>query len=782
MTGNQESFHKAMNQGHSAAWDQKWEEAAGFYRQALEEFPNHPKALSSLGLSLLEQNQDQEALMCYYQVTKVTPEDPVPVEKVAQICEKLNRPADVILAALRAADLYLKKNDMQRAVANWLRVLRLDKENLQAHSRLAVVFERQGRKVEAVSEYLLAAALVQRQGDFAKAGQAVAHALQVLPESAEARQAWARLKAGEMLPLQAKSEPAAKGGLFAHAATGATRRRRDIEAGGKESSQGPQDPVNEAGQKALNELAGVLFEQTAEVRESVESARRNLDAIVSGEGGVSAEVAGRSQTLLQLGKALDAQTQIHNEQAVSALERAISLGLSHPAADYNLAMLYSRSDRLEAALPSLQKLTHSVDYNLAARLLLGQNLRKLGRVQEAAVNYMEALKLADSQVVPPAQSDELRQLYEPLIESVSRQGDQKVLNDLCNSIETQLINPLWREELIRSRRNLPEQAPGSPPLPLAEMILTVGSSQMIESLAEVHRLTREQMPAAALELAYIALSSAPTYLPLHTQIGELLLMGDRTQDAVDKFLATGRTYEARGETAQAANLYRRTIQLAPMNMDARGRLVNLLEASGRNEDALKEYLELAGLYYRMGELDLSRKTYALALDLSNESEDMQKWAPVILGRMGDIDTQRLDWRLALSDYQAARDLQPVDEKTRALLVDLNIRLNRDVDAMNELADFAIKMDSLNQQDKMLKFTADLIKEYPDNAEMHRFYAERLRLGGRLKEAALELDKAGDLYMAQGNHAAAAGIIETILTLNPPNAEQYQRLLAKIQGG
>ncbi len=58
MTGSQERFQQAMNQGHSAAWDQMWDKAVGYYKQALAEFPEHPKALTSLGLDLLEMDRD----------------------------------------------------------------------------------------------------------------------------------------------------------------------------------------------------------------------------------------------------------------------------------------------------------------------------------------------------------------------------------------------------------------------------------------------------------------------------------------------------------------------------------------------------------------------------------------------------------------------------------------------------------------------------------------------------------------------------------------------------
>ena len=89
MAGNKELFQKAMNQGHSAAWDQLWDRAAAFYRQALEEIPNHPKALVSMGLALYELQQYEESLRFYQRAAIASQEDPVPMEKVAQLFERL---------------------------------------------------------------------------------------------------------------------------------------------------------------------------------------------------------------------------------------------------------------------------------------------------------------------------------------------------------------------------------------------------------------------------------------------------------------------------------------------------------------------------------------------------------------------------------------------------------------------------------------------------------------------------------------------------------------------
>jgi Flp pilus assembly protein TadD len=62
MPGREDIFHKVMNEGHSAAWDQEWGKAISAYRKALQEFPDHPKALNSLGLALYQMGQFDEAL------------------------------------------------------------------------------------------------------------------------------------------------------------------------------------------------------------------------------------------------------------------------------------------------------------------------------------------------------------------------------------------------------------------------------------------------------------------------------------------------------------------------------------------------------------------------------------------------------------------------------------------------------------------------------------------------------------------------------------------------
>ncbi|HPC05521.1 MAG TPA: tetratricopeptide repeat protein, partial [Anaerolineaceae bacterium] len=66
-------FNNAMKSGHSAAWDQQWEQAAENYRVALKEIPDHPAALANLGLVLYETRQFDEALQCYQRLAQISP-------------------------------------------------------------------------------------------------------------------------------------------------------------------------------------------------------------------------------------------------------------------------------------------------------------------------------------------------------------------------------------------------------------------------------------------------------------------------------------------------------------------------------------------------------------------------------------------------------------------------------------------------------------------------------------------------------------------------------------
>ena len=107
MPEREEVFQKAMNEGHSAAWDQDWRKAAAEYRKALQEMPDQPRALSSLGLALYQLGEFEEALRIYQHLAKFSPGDPVTWEKIAQLSERVGELNTAVEAAMRAAEAFL---------------------------------------------------------------------------------------------------------------------------------------------------------------------------------------------------------------------------------------------------------------------------------------------------------------------------------------------------------------------------------------------------------------------------------------------------------------------------------------------------------------------------------------------------------------------------------------------------------------------------------------------------------------------------------------------------
>ena len=157
-----------MNEGHSAAWDQEWEKAASAYRNALQEMPDHPKALNSLGLALFQQGSLKRRCRSTSASRRSPHRIPSPMEKLAQLLERTGHLKEAIDAATKAAELFLNQRDVDKAIENWVRVTMLDPDNVMAHSRLALAHERLGHKPQAVTEYLAVASLVQRTGNMRK--------------------------------------------------------------------------------------------------------------------------------------------------------------------------------------------------------------------------------------------------------------------------------------------------------------------------------------------------------------------------------------------------------------------------------------------------------------------------------------------------------------------------------------------------------------------------------------------------------------------------------------
>ena len=770
MSGDQQAFQNAMNQGHSAAWDQDWNTASKFYRLALQEFPQNYNALTSLALALYELQMFHESLEYYSQAAKISPNDPIPLQKVGEIQEHLGDLNKAANAYMGVAELYARNRDIEKALTNWTHVVALNPQHLTAHTRLALVYERLRRTTDAMVEYIAIASLLQSQGNMPRAVQTIKHALEVVPNSKEANMALSMLLNGKMLPPPSRP-PGATAPLIM------SKVRQDETTQTEQSERPRLDPIQDAKQKALTMLAELLFEQE-EVQEN--QASRGMSSIAKGLSNGAEHGFDQTTMVLHLSQAIELQSQGDDRSSADELQRAMLSGLENSAAYYILGFLQSKNDQLESSVSSLKKSVNHELFGLGARLLLALNLYKMEHVKEASIEYLQALRIADSESVAADQSEELTQLYEPLIEAFAQQSDEKIQKRICENISKMLIRPDWKLQTQHARQQLPLPAPGSPPVPLAEMLTEATSAQLVESLAKINQLARENHLPTAMEEAFHALKYAPNYLPLHICIGDLLVQENRVPEAVLKYSIVAKDYNARGESNRAVSLLQRVCDLNPADMDARNELIDLLTESGKTQETLQEYIKLSESYYNLADLAMSRKTYTRAFRFAQQANIDRQAKVKLLHRMADIDMQSLDWRNAIRVYEQIRTIEPDDGKARDMLFDLNMRLGQENQAMTELDNYLNHLINVQRSAEALDYVNQKIAENQAQPALYRRLADIYRLLGRKEEAIRQMETSKDMYLQAGNRQAAIETLLAILALTPPNSTMYQHMLAELQ--
>jgi tetratricopeptide (TPR) repeat protein len=217
-----------------------------------------------------------------------------------------------------------------------------------------------------------------------------------------------------------------------------------------------------------------------------------------------------------------------------------------------------------------------------------------------------------------------------------------------------------------------------------------------------------------------------------------------------------------------------------MDMGVRTKLIDQLVARGQVDEAIREYLELADIYYRLAELDMARKTYTTALRVVQQSNADRNWNVDILRRMADIDMQRLDWKQAVRIYEQIRTLRPDDQSTRKDLIDLSLKLGQPAQASAELENYLSYLQSSNHIAQAVPFIEDLLVERPDDPTLRRALAQAYQHAGRTEDAIAQLDSLAEALLDLGKKEEAMVIVNQILLMNPVNADQYRQLLSQLQ--
>jgi len=344
-----------------------------------------------------------------------------------------------------------------------------------------------------------------------------------------------------------------------------------------------------------------------------------------------------------------------------------------------------------------------------------------------------------------------------------------------------LLRSNWKEHLGDIKEQFSENSAQDEFIPLADVLLETNSNQIVDALTEVQQLARKGLFGAAMEKAFYALELAPQYLPLHISIGDLLLKKDQVPAAITKFLTIADAYRVQGKTGRAISTLNRVVELVPMDINVRQRLIDLLIDYGQVDRAIEEYISLAEVYYSLAELDNARGAYTKALDLARKYQKEAGWQVRILHRLADIDTQRLEWKSALEIFKQICVVNPRDEKASLRVIDLHYRLGEDAKAENEMERHLKYLETESEYIHSIEFLETLREEMPQEVALRQRLAAAYESQGKIEETIAELDALGELLLDAGQNTQAIETISKIIDLNPPNMEQYLQLLAQMRG-
>lgn len=749
MAGDRKLYDKAISTGLNFAWEGNWEKALVAYKRALAEMPDDPDVYNHLGLAYFELEQYELALEAYRQASKLDPQDPASLARIAEIHERLGQ-------RHAAADAYFAVAKMQRRNLAWAEAIQalqqatqLHPDHLGARATLAEIHTELGQTQRAIKEYLNLARVLRRKGQLDEALERCRQVLDMDPRNAEARALAEALHMGAPPEQADDTPPPAEDGA---------------------------SPVDMARDKALEELAGIPFEDT------LVGPAPDMAAFASGaarEGAPAKPALSRPQIDALIAQAIDFQTRGLLDEAIACYTQVIDAGVDRPAAHFNLGLLYQQRLRFEPAIAEFKQAVRHKSYTLGSYFALGECYKALGHVDEALENFIQVLKIVDLQTVKHEQADDLIDLYDALADSYIAKGDRAKALEFTNSLAEFLSSKGWEDKARAARKRIDSLSDEGITMSLAEMLAAPSADKVLSAVSLSQEYMKRGALSAATEVCYQAIESAPTYLPLHLRLAEIFVQDGRIEDAVTKYQTVADLYLVREETRHAIGVYKRVLDLTPIDVVIRSRLIDLLTSFGEIDQALEQYLALADAYYQLARVNKALEKYAEALRLSPRASDEKAWQLRLLRKMTDVQMRRGAWREAAELYQRILALAPDDERARVQLIDLYYKLGRAKQADKEVVAMLDFYRSQGEGERALALLQEVVRLQPQQMALRARLARAYIDAGMREEAIGELDALGELQLEAGLREQAVATVRFIISLKPRNVAAYRQLLAQL---
>jgi tetratricopeptide (TPR) repeat protein len=744
-TTQQNTYEDLMNTGHAAAWDQNWELAIHAYTKAIKSKPTNPVAYNSLGLALIQVQPPrlQQALQVYQKAHDLDPDDPLPLEKSADVYERMGRLQDAAKQYLNVADAYLSRNDLEKAIGNWERATRVTPGLVRIHQKLAVAYERIGDKKQAVREYLTLAANFQRQNKTQIAIQAVERALRLEPRNPQALNMLQALRSGGEL-------------IYADERL----RGRDVDAR-PEGTGGLEDPTDVAEANA----DGPLGDAVELALEKMANTIGDLDLMAN-------------PGAMQILQAMEMHRIGSDKPALEAYRQAFAAGVDNTAIKLAMGELFVKSGQYKQAIKMFDAALQDKDLAAGAHHGLGIAHRELGNVHDATRHLVRTMQHVDiGMAVDATEAGQLDAVYDRLLHN-AKSADKVALENLNSRFFDMLTGTDWKQRVEVTRHQL-EDAMDEP-----EAILDVASvsPEVVESINNIDRYIAQRRFILAMDEAFFIIEHEPDFLAAHLRVGQIqVAMGDLDR-AIEKYRQIAETYLARGNKARAREIFNEIIGVAPMDTRLRQDLIYLLEEDERWEEIVEQYISLSNAYAELGDLSNARTTLKQTIQIGQRVGVDNSQIVAVFHRLADIELMRLDQRQALRAYESIKNIDPSDQKAREMLITLNFQMNDPTGAISEL-DGLLRLYAQRRDGKsILQLLEHWAQERPQEDGIRMRLASVYEQLKRPDKALTLLRKLLSKQLDNNRSNEACKIIKRILALKPPDSNRFVELARQIGCG
>ncbi|MGD8586176.1 MAG: hypothetical protein PVJ75_12570, partial [Chloroflexota bacterium] len=478
-------------------------------------------------------------------------------------------------------------------------------------------------------------------------------------------------------------------------------------------------------------------------------------------------------------QALDFQTRGMADEAIDSYEQALGMGVSSPALHFCLGILYHDKMRLGQARRAFEQSVLDEALRPASYYAMGEAYRIRRDLRRATEYYVAALRAIDLSYLSPKRSRRAGELYSHFVKELLDSEEPRTTLEFVDAVTDFLGQDGWQPRVEQARSRLDRLSTDGQLLILGE-IMSAGSLQVLESLHLSQEYAEQGKYDSAVEEAYRAIQVSPFYLAGHIQLAELMAKQDRIRIAVGKYVTIGDTCTVRGDISGALANYERAVELAPMDLGNRSRLIALLIDEGHVDRALEHYEEMGEALYNLADVDRARETYLEALKLAPRGAAERQWRYRFLQAIADIDIQRLDWKRALAAYSELSAHDPEDERIALTLIDLHFKVDQPENATQHLDKYLVHLVRSGQGMRVFGILEDLVELRPTDAGIADRLVRLYLRQGRQQDALELLDGLGEAQLDAGQNQAAIKTIETILSMDPPNASSYERILQQIR--